>query len=288
MSGRLPVWITERKLHLGSLRQVRQVMTSRYLHTVCDEARCPNRSECFLRGTATFLIMGDVCTRSCRYCSIAHGRPRPLDPQEPFRLVNAVKALGLRHVVVTSVDRDDLADGGASHFARVVEALKRLEPKVTVEVLTPDFRGSMAAVDTVILAGPHVFNHNVETVPRLYPQVRRQGRYTWALEVLRRVSQQAPEIVRKSGLMVGLGETRAEVEAVLEDLLDVGCQVVTIGQYLQPTARQVPVARYWHPEEFHQLAEFGRGLGLKVIAGPFIRSSYHAEEAFLNLTKNTF
>ncbi|MGQ9495993.1 MAG: lipoyl synthase [Thermoanaerobaculaceae bacterium] len=288
MSGRLPVWIAERKLRLGSLRQVRQVMTAEQLHTVCDEARCPNRSECFLRGTATFLIMGDVCTRSCRYCSIAHGRPKPLDPQEPSRLVSAVKALGLRHVVVTSVDRDDLPDGGASHFARVVEALKCLEPKVTVEVLTPDFRGSMAAVDAVIQAGPHVYNHNVETVPRLYPQVRRQGRYTWALEVLRRVSEQAPAMVRKSGLMVGLGETRAEVERVLHDLVDVGCQVVTIGQYLQPTARQVPVARYWHPDEFHQLAEFGKGLGLKVIAGPFIRSSYHAEEAFLTLANKTF
>lgn len=288
MSGRLPVWIAERKLRLGSLHQVRQVMTAEQLHTVCDEARCPNRSECFLRGTATFLIMGDVCTRSCRYCSIAHGRPRPLDPQEPSRLANAVRALGLRHVVVTSVDRDDLPDGGASHFARVVEALKSLEPKVTVEVLTPDFRGSMAAVDTVIQAGPHVYNHNVETVPRLYPQVRRQGRYTWALEVLRRVSQQAPAMVRKSGLMVGLGETLAEVEKVLHDLVDVGCQVVTIGQYLQPTARQVPVARYWHPDEFHQLAELGKGLGLKVIAGPFIRSSYHAEEAFLNVAKKAF
>lgn len=288
MSGRLPVWIAERKLRLGGLRQVRQVMTAEQLHTVCDEARCPNRSECFLRGTATFLIMGDVCTRSCRYCSIAHGRPKPLDPQEPSRLVNAVQALGLRHVVVTSVDRDDLPDGGASHFARVVAALQCLEPKVTIEVLTPDFRGSMAAVDTVIQAGPHVYNHNVETVPRLYPQVRRQGRYTWALEVLRRVSEQAPGMVRKSGLMVGLGETRAEIEGVLHDLVDVGCQVVTIGQYLQPTTKQVPVVRYWHPDEFHQLAEFGKGLGLKVIAGPFIRSSYHAEEAFLNMANKTF
>lgn len=284
MNGRLPTWIAERKLKLGSLRDVRQVMTAGELHTVCDEARCPNRSECFSRRTATFLIMGDTCTRSCRYCSIAHGKPQPLDPEEPHRLARAAQQLGLRHVVVTSVDRDDLPDGGASHFARVIEALRELEPPVTVEVLTPDFRGSLEAVDTVVDAGPDVYNHNVETVPRLYPQVRRQGRYQWALTVLARVAEKAPQMVRKSGLMVGLGETREEVELVLRDLKSVHCQVVTIGQYLQPTARQAPVVRYWHPQEFAELSEYGRSLGLEVIAGPFVRSSYHAEEAFLNVT----
>jgi lipoic acid synthetase len=284
MSQRLPVWIAERKLHLASLREVRQVMAAGELHTVCDEARCPNRSECFSRRTATFLIMGDVCTRNCQYCSIAHGKPRPVDPGEPARLVAAALKLGLRHVVVTSVDRDDLADGGAGHFAKVVEALRQVDPPLTVEVLTPDFRGLLTAVDTVIAAGPHVYNHNVETVPRLYPKVRRQGRYAWALAVLQRVAEKAPQMVRKSGLMVGLGETRQEVEEVLRDLRDVGCQVVTIGQYLQPTKRQAPVERYWHPQEFAELAAFGRQLGLTVIAGPFVRSSYHAEEAFLQVT----
>ncbi len=284
MSTRLPTWIAERKLSLGSLRDVRQVMAKGKLHTVCDEARCPNRSECFSRHTATFLIMGDTCTRSCRYCSIAHGKPRPLDPEEPRRLAEAAKELGLRHVVVTSVDRDDLPDGGATQFARVIEALHELEPPVTVEVLTPDFRGLLSAVDTVIAAGPDVYNHNVETVPRLYPLVRRQGRYQWALSVLARVAEKAPDMVRKSGIMVGLGETKEEVEQVLRDLKAVACQVVTVGQYLQPTAKQVPVARYWHPQEFAEIAAFGRSLGLEVIAGPFVRSSYHAEEAFLNVT----
>lgn len=284
MSTRLPTWIAERKLALSSLRDVRQIMARGKLHTVCDEARCPNRSECFSRHTATFLIMGDTCTRSCRYCSIAHGKPRPLDPEEPRRLAEAAKELGLRHVVVTSVDRDDLPDGGASQFARVIEALRELEPPVTVEVLTPDFRGLLSAVDTVIAAGPDVYNHNVETVPRLYPLVRRQGRYPWALSVLARVAEKAPHMVRKSGIMVGLGETKEEVEQVFRDLKAVACQVVTVGQYLQPTAKQVPVARYWHPQEFAEIAAFGRSLGLEVIAGPFVRSSYHAEEAFLNVT----
>lgn len=285
MSGRLPVWIAERKLHWGRLREVRQVVRAGGLHTVCDEARCPNRGECFSRRTATFLIMGDTCTRSCRYCSIAHGKPRPLDPEEPFRLAQAARELGLRHVVVTSVDRDDLPDGGAAHFARVIAALRELDPPVKVEVLTPDFRGLVSAVDTVVEAGPDVYNHNVETVPRLYPQVRRQGRYPWALTVLARVAERAPHMVRKSGLMVGLGETREEVEQVLRDLHSVRCQVVTIGQYLQPTAQQAPVVRYWHPEEFQELEEYGKSLGLEVIAGPFVRSSYNAEEAFLKVTQ---
>ena len=280
-SASLPVWIRERKLRLGDLHDVRGVMSRGRLHTVCDEARCPNRSECFSRGTATFLIMGDVCTRSCRYCSIAHGRPRPLDAGEPRELARAVVAMGLKHVVVTSVDRDDLADGGASHFAAVVRELRALDPRPTVEVLTPDFRGDAAAVAVVIEAGPDVYNHNIETVPRLYPAVRRAGRYHWALEVLLRVTERAPGMVSKSGLMVGLGETREELEETLRDLQGVGCRVVTIGQYLRPTAAQVPVERYCSPAEFAALEEYGRSIGLEVIAGPFVRSSYHAEEAFL-------
>lgn len=282
-SETLPGWIRARKLHLGSLHEVREVMARGGLHTVCDEARCPNRSECFARGTATFLIMGDLCTRNCRYCSIAHGRPRPLDPGEPRELARAAFDMKLRHVVVTSVDRDDLADGGAGHVAAVVAALRSLEPRPTVEVLIPDFRGDPAAIDVVIRSSPDVLNHNIETVRRLYPAVRRQGRYDWALEVIRRVAATAPTMITKSGLMVGLGESGGEVEATLGDLAAAGCRVVTIGQYLRPTSGQVEVARYWSPEEFAALERVGRGLGLEVIAGPFVRSSYHAEEAFLRV-----
>jgi lipoyl synthase len=283
MNDTLPAWIRARKLRLGDLHDIRSVMARGRLHTVCDEARCPNRSECFSRGTATFLVMGDVCTRSCRYCSIAHGRPRPLDPEEPAELARAVVAMGLKHVVVTSVDRDDLPDGGATHFAAVVRALHGLEPRPTVEVLTPDFRGDPAAVAAVVDAGPDVYNHNVETVRRLYPEVRRQGRYDWAMEVLRLVHRRAPEMVCKSGIMVGLGEERAEVEETLADLAATGCRVVTVGQYLRPTGREVEVTRYWSPEEFAAVEAFGRALGLEIVAGPFVRSSYHAEEAFLRV-----
>jgi len=283
-SAPLPVWLRGRKLRLGELHEIRSVLARGRLHTVCDEARCPNRSECFSRGTATFLIMGDTCTRSCRYCSIAHGRPRPLDPEEPANLAGAVVELGLRHVVVTSVDRDDLADGGAAHFAAVITALRALDPAPTVEVLTPDFRGDLTTVDTVLSAGPDVYNHNIETVRRLYPLVRRQGRYDWALEVLRHVASSAPGRISKSGIMVGLGEQPTEVEETLADLRAAGCRVVTIGQYLRPTRSEVPVVHYWAPEEFVALEAHGRALGLEVIAGPFVRSSYHAEEAFLRVT----
>ena len=281
----LPVWIRERKLNLGALHEIRSVMSRGHLHTVCDEARCPNRSECFSRGTATFLVMGDVCTRSCRYCSIAHGRPRPLDASEPRELARAVQTMGLKHVVVTSVDRDDLPDGGASHFAAVIGELKALASRPTVEVLTPDFRGNPEAIDAVIAARPDVYNHNVETVRRLYPAVRRQGRYDWALEVLARVAASGGGMVRKSGLMVGLGEERAEIEETLRDLKAADCQVVTIGQYLRPTGKELPVVRYWTPQEFAEAEAYGRSLGLEVIAGPFVRSSYHAEEAFLRVAK---
>ncbi|MFH1177879.1 MAG: lipoyl synthase [Acidobacteriota bacterium] len=284
-SSALPQWIRERKIRLGSLHNVREVMGRGRLSTVCDEARCPNRGECFSRGTATFLIMGDICTRSCRYCAVTHGRPRPLDPGEPAALARAAAEMKLRHVVVTSVDRDDLADGGASHFAAVIQVLRGLSPAPTVEVLTPDFRGDETAVEAVLAAGPDVYNHNVETVPRLYPLIRRSGCYRWALEVLAGAARHSPGPVTKSGLMVGLGEGREEVEAVLRDLADVGCQLVTIGQYLQPTAAQLPVARYWTPAELDELAAAGAALGVAVIAGPFVRSSYHAEEAFVAIAR---
>jgi len=280
----LPEWIRKRKLRLGELHEIKRTMRRGGLHTVCEEARCPNRSECFAHGTATFLINGRVCTRNCRYCSIAHGRPQPVDPREPDELVAAVRAMGLRHVVITSVDRDDLPDGGATGFVESIRRLKLLDDPPTIEVLTPDFRGDLAQIDRIVDAGPDVYNHNVETVPRLYRAVRRQGRYRWAMEVLGRVAERAPRVLRKSGIMVGLGETRDEVVEVLRELREAGCQVVTIGQYLQPTGDQVPVERYWHPDEFSDLESEGRELGLEVFAGPFVRSSYRAEEAFLRVT----
>jgi len=279
----LPPWIRGRKLRLGELHAVRVRLTEGALATVCEEARCPNRSECFGRGTATFLINGTVCTRSCGYCAVAHGRPAPLDPEEPARLATVAERMGLAHVVITSVDRDDLPDGGAGAFVECIERLRELPHPPAVEVLTPDFRGDTTQVDRILDAGPEVYNHNVETVPRLYREVRRSGRYAWALEVLRRVTERGGDVVPKSGLMVGLGETEAEVLDVLADLASAGCRVVTIGQYLQPTPAQVPVARYWAPEEFEVLEREGRALGLEVVAGPFVRSSYRAEEAYLRV-----
>ncbi len=280
----LPDWIRSRRLQLGELHEIKTRMRSGGLHTVCEEARCPNRSECFARGTATFLINGRVCTRNCSYCSIAHGRPSALDPDESRQLVEAVVEMGLEHVVITAVDRDDLPDGGAGGFVECVNLLRELDEPPTVEVLTPDFRGDMACVDRIIDAGPEVYNHNVETVPRLYREVRRSGRYAWALKVLRRVADRDSSMLPKSGMMVGLGETHDEVVEVLSDLRDTGCRMVTIGQYLRPTPKQVAVVRYWEPEEFVELEKAGAELGLEVFAGPFVRSSYRAEEAFLKVS----
>lgn len=282
----LPEWIRSRKIRLQDLHEIKSRMRSGGLNTVCEEARCPNRSECFSHGTATFLINGRICTRNCTYCSIAHGRPSAVDPNEPAELVEAARSMELEYVVITAVDRDDLPDGGAAGFVESIRGLKALDPAPKVEVLTPDFRGDTEMVDRVVDAGPEVYNHNIETVSRLYPQVRRSGRYRWALDVLSRVADRAPHIIRKSGLMVGLGETESEVGEVLADLKEAGCQVVTIGQYLRPTPDQRSVERYWSPDEFSDLEAKGRTLGLEVIAGPFVRSSYRAEEAFLKIENN--
>ena len=279
----LPAWIRERRVSIGDLHEVKSRMRRAGLHTVCEEARCPNRGECFTRGTATFLINGRVCTRSCGYCAVAHGRPPALDPTEPAQLAEAAREMGLRHVVLTSVDRDDLPDGGAAAFVECIRLLQGLRPAPSVEVLTPDFRGDMEQVDRILEAGPQVYNHNVETVARLYREVRRSGRYEWALDVLRRVADTAPGMIRKSGIIVGLGETADEVAGVLDDLADAGCQVVTIGQYLQPTREQVEVVRFWTPDEFAELETIGRSIGLEIFAGPFVRSSYRAEEAYLRV-----
>jgi lipoic acid synthetase len=248
------------------------------LHTVCQEARCPNLAECFGQGTATFLILGDRCTRGCRFCAVGHGRPALLDPGEPQRVAEAAARLGLRHAVLTSVTRDDLPDGGASHFAATVQALRRRLPAVIVEVLIPDLGGSHAALQTVLEAGPDVLNHNVETVPRLYRTVRPGADYHRSLALLARAKAMRPGLVTKSGLMLGLGERTAEVLQVLHDLRRAGCDLLTLGQYLQPGDGQLPVARYVPPDEFARYREKAEAMGFRGVAsGPLVRSSHQAE-----------
>ncbi|MBL8115130.1 MAG: lipoyl synthase [Acidobacteria bacterium] len=276
----LPEWIREKKLRLSDLHAMKSLMRKGGLHTVCEEARCPNRTECFERKTATFLICGDVCTRACGFCHIEAGRPKPLDPQEPAEVVRATKELGLRHVVVTSVDRDDLPDGGAAHWAKVIRALKDDDETRGVEVLTPDFQGVAEQIDTVADACPDVYNHNVETVPRLYDSVRPKAGFERSVNLLARVKSRHPEMTTKSGLMLGLGETDDEVVEVFRALRGAGVDVVTVGQYLRPSAWNLPVVEYATPARFESLRERGSALGFGfVFAGPFVRSSYRAEEA---------
>jgi len=258
--------------------RVARLLADLGLHTVCQEAHCPNIAECFGQHTATFMILGDTCTRGCRFCAVHHGQPQALDAGEPQRLAQAAERLGLRHVVVTSVTRDDLPDGGAGQFATTIRAVRRRLPGATVEVLVPDFAGSQAALQTVLDAGPDVWNHNVETVPRLYGRVRPQANYGRSLEVLAWCKTQAPHVITKSGLMLGLGERTAEVLRVLSDLRGVSCDVLTMGQYLQPTERQLPVTRYVPPQEFGWYQEKAEAMGFRAVAsGPLVRSSYHAE-----------
>jgi lipoic acid synthetase len=248
------------------------------LETVCENARCPNRPECYSRRTATFMILGNVCTRPCGFCSVPRGAPLDLENDEPERLAEATFRLGLKHVVITSVTRDDLPDGGADHFRRCIAAVRR-RTTAAVEVLTPDFLGDSAAIDIVIDAAPEVFNHNTETVPRLYKKVRGRADYGRTLELLRRVKERAPGMVTKSGLMLGLGETTDELLDVFADLRGVGCDVLTLGQYLAPTLKHIPVARFVPPAEFDAIAAVARTLGFtQVVAGPYVRSSYHADE----------
>jgi lipoic acid synthetase len=260
-----------------AVRRMEQLLSDLGLHTVCQEALCPNLPECFGQGTATFMILGDVCTRNCRFCAVKKGRPQPPDPEEPERVAEAAVRLHLQHVVVTSVTRDDLPDGGAGHFAATVRAVRRRLPGARVEVLIPDFRGSLAALETVLDAGPDVVNHNVETVPRLYPVIRPQADYRRSLGVLSWVKARSPQTATKSGLMLGLGEQVAEVLQVLYDLREAGCDLLTLGQYLQPTERQSPVARYISPEEFAEYRAKAEAMGFRgVAAGPLVRSSYQA------------
>jgi lipoic acid synthetase len=249
------------------------------LHTVCEEAQCPNIGECWNHGTATFMILGDVCTRACSYCAVSHGRPAAVDTAEPRRVADAIKTLDLDYVVITSVDRDDLPDGGASIFADTIRETRARLPECRLEVLIPDFQGSEAALQTVLDARPDILNHNTETVPRLYRMARSGGRYARTLELLERSRMYAPDIPTKSGLMVGLGEERHELIETFEDLRRVGCGILTIGQYLRPSAGHAPMARYYHPNEFRDLKERALEMGfVHVESGPLVRSSYHAHE----------
>lgn len=277
---RAPEWIREKRMRLSDLHGVKDVMRRNALRTVCEEARCPNRGECFSRGTATFLLLGDVCTRTCGFCDIAAGKPRPVDPLEPFRVAAAAREMGLSFVVLTSVDRDDLPDGGAEHFARAIAALRRLESAPFVEVLTPDFQGRFASLATVVEARPDVFNHNVETVPRLYSRVRPGAVLERSTGLLAAAKTLDPALTTKSGFMLGLGETPDEVRALLETLRASEVDIVTIGQYLRPSRENLPVEEYVRPDVFDRHREFGESLGFRhVFAGPFVRSSYRAEEA---------
>jgi lipoic acid synthetase len=274
-----PEWLKVRAPGSPSYLRLKGIMRELGLHTVCEEARCPNIGECWNHGTATFMILGDVCTRACTYCAVAHGRPATLDLNEPARVANAIHALGLDYVVVTSVDRDDLDDGGASAFAETIRQTRARLSDCRIEVLIPDFRGHEKALHTVLDAGPDVLNHNTETVPRLYPAVRSGGRYPRTLELLDRSRHYAPHIPTKTGLMVGLGEEVSELVETFEDLRKVGCQILTIGQYLRPTDEHAPMTRYYHPDEFKELKRAALDLGfVQVESGPLVRSSYHAHE----------
>jgi len=274
-----PAWLKVRAPGSPSYLRLKGLMRELNLHTVCEDARCPNIGECWNYGTATFMILGDVCTRACAYCAVAHGRPGAVDAGEPARVAQAIETLGLSYVVVTSVDRDDLPDGGASVFASTVRETRARLQGCRIEVLIPDFQGNEDALRTVLDAGPDVLNHNTETVPRLYKMARSGGRYARTLELLDRSRRYAPTIPTKTGLMVGLGEEHDELVATFRDLRDVGCGILTIGQYLRPTDGHAPMIRYYHPDEFRELKQIALDLGfVHVESGPLVRSSYHAHE----------
>ena len=273
-----PEWLKITASFGKDYRRVDSLIRDLKLNTVCHSANCPNRGECYTRGTATFLIMGSICTRGCRFCDIATGKPNRLDLDEPKRVADAAKILGLKHVVVTSVDRDDLSDGGANHFVRTIEEIREVLPKTTIEILTPDFRNVPEAPQIIIASKPDVFNHNVETVPRLYKTARPGASYERSLNLLKAIKDNS-DIITKSGLMVGLGETKDELLATLEDLREHDVEMLTIGQYLQPSKEHLPVARYVHPDEFEEYQDYAYGLGFQHVAsGPLVRSSYHADK----------
>jgi lipoic acid synthetase len=276
---RKPSWIRARVPSGPGVTRIKQILRQRQLSSVCEEAQCPNLGECFSHGTATFMVMGDICTRRCPFCDVAHGKPLALDADEPRQLAEAIAEMSLRYVVITSVDRDDLRDGGAGHFAACVDAVRGFTPDTVIEILVPDFRGRMqVALDRFADSPPDVFNHNLETVPRLYRQARPGADYQWSLDLLKKFKAQHPAVPTKSGIMLGLGETRAEVEQVMRDLRDHGCEMLTLGQYLQPTRDHLPVDRFVTPEEFDELRVLGEDMGFSNVAsGPMVRSSYHAD-----------
>lgn len=276
---RKPTWIRAEFTGTKEVLRLKSVLRENGLHTVCEEAKCPNLGECFRSGTATFMIMGDICTRRCPFCDVGHGRPNPLDAAESAKLADTIRAMSLRYVVITSVDRDDLRDGGAAHFAACIEATRRVNPGVRVEILTPDFRGRVdAALEILGQMPPDVFNHNLETVPRLYRQARPGADYANSLDLLERFKARHPDVPTKSGLMLGLGEAIEEIEAVMRDLRAHRVDMLTIGQYLQPSAHHLPVQRYVTPQEFDGLRDTGMAMGFTHVAsGPMVRSSYHAD-----------
>jgi lipoic acid synthetase len=293
---RKPPWIRVRLPAGNAVESLKSRLRERELVTVCEEASCPNIHECFSKGTATFMILGEVCTRRCSFCDVAHGRPLPPDRKEPAQLARTVKDMKLRYVVITSVDRDDLRDGGAGHFACCIDQVREMNPDIRIEILVPDFRGKgkiERALELLAVSPPDVFNHNIETVKSLYRNVRPGADYQWSLDLLRRFKARHPDIPTKSGIMLGLGETRDQVDQALRDLREHKVDMITIGQYLQPTAHHHPVMRYWTPDEFDSLAEYGYGLGFTHMAsGPLVRSSYHAdvsaEESGIVLQSETF
>ena len=276
---RKPAWIRARSPNTPNVLKLKAILRENRLHTVCEEAACPNLGECFGHGTATFMIMGDICTRRCPFCDVAHGRPNPLDDNEPVNLANTIRAMELKYVVVTSVDRDDLRDGGAGHFVACIQAIRNATPATKIEILVPDFRGRMdVALDKLDSALPDVFNHNLETIPQLYREARPGADYAWSLTLLQKFGARHPNIPTKSGLMLGLGETNDEIKAVLRDLRAHNCDMLTLGQYLQPSKHHLPVMRFVSPAEFDELAIYARELGFtNVASGPMVRSSYHAD-----------
>ncbi len=276
---RKPAWIRAKAPTDPNVLRIKKLIKEKKLNTVCEEASCPNLGECFAHGTATFMIMGELCTRRCPFCDVAHGRPQALDENEPQNLADAIQTMGLSYVVVTSVDRDDLRDGGGEHFANCINKIRKYNSTIKIEILVPDFRGRMKkALDNLEQGLPDVFNHNLETIPRLYKQVRPGADYQWSLDLIKEFKNRHPTIPTKSGLMLGLGETLDEVKNVLQDLKDHGCNMITLGQYLQPTRHHLPVERFVPPEEFGQLKDFGIELGFDNIASaPMVRSSYHAD-----------
>jgi len=276
---RRPSWIRVRAPSGETYDWLQSLMRKKALHTVCEEAGCPNMGECWGSGTATFLMMGDICTRTCGFCDIKHGSPAPLDWLEPERVAQAVKAMELKHAVITSVNRDERKDGGAPIFAMVIHRIRQLSPGTSIEVLIPDFKGSVEALKIVMDARPEILNHNVETVPRLFKQVQPQDNYQWSEATLRHARQLDPEVLTKSGIMVGLGETMDEIKATMRDLRSWEVNILTIGQYLQPSRKHLPIERYYTPEEFNELHDFGMEIGFQwVESGPLVRSSYHAAE----------